>query len=174
MFPDTPTFSGAAALFSSQGWLAKRQQKYHGWRYSLWKRCDNRVLVEWRADFTVTFKQNDGADDWRIQKTFLVHLSLVPAYSVGTEKVDSNQSNFKTPTIKSDRLSVLTRLPAVHGTFIMSGKKSEVIHVDAVNANMAETNGFARCKVFCVWYGWLEPIKQIYQTRGLGHRGWGV
>ncbi|GAB4030717.1 TonB-dependent receptor family protein [Spirosoma jeollabukense] len=79
-------------------------------------------------------------------------------------------------TVKGIRSSVVESLPAVHGTYLMGGKRSEAIHVSEIDANVAEKNPrqiFARIPGVFV-YDMDGTGNQInIATRGLDpHRSW--
>lgn len=80
-------------------------------------------------------------------------------------------------TIKENRLrETITRLESIRGTYIFSGKKSEVINVENLDASLAEKTGrqvFAKIPGIFV-YDMDGSGNQInVSTRGLdAHRGW--
>ncbi|ADB40643.1 TonB-dependent receptor family protein [Spirosoma linguale] len=79
-------------------------------------------------------------------------------------------------TVKGNRTTVVESLPNVHGTYLMSGKKSEVIRLGEVDANVAEKTPrqlFARIPGVFV-YDMDGTGNQINMaTRGLDpHRSW--
>jgi Fe(3+) dicitrate transport protein len=65
-------------------------------------------------------------------------------------------------TIEGQRLINIERLPPIEGTRIWSGKKNEVIHLQAVNANISEKT--AR-QIFAKVPGVLSMIWMVLATR---------
>ncbi|GAB4021690.1 TonB-dependent receptor [Spirosoma koreense] len=79
-------------------------------------------------------------------------------------------------TVRGVRATVVASLPAIHGTYLMSGKRSEVIRLSEIDANVAEKNPrqvFARIPGVFV-YDMDGTGNQInIATRGLDpHRSW--
>lgn len=105
----------------------------------------------------------------------LLFAFLVPTLLWAQEKVDTVKS-LEAVTIKGNRLSDVDRLPAVLGTHIMAGKKTEVIHVGAINANIAEKTPrqiFAKVPGVFVYDMDGSGNQTNISTRGLDpHRGW--
>lgn len=104
----------------------------------------------------------------------LILISAVPSFaqqdSIQTRQLDE-------VTIQSQRLAgMVTRLPAIQGMNIWSGKKSEVIHVANMDANLAEKTGrqiFAKVPGTFVYDMDGSGNQVNISTRGLdAHRGW--
>ena len=78
--------------------------------------------------------------------------------------------------VKGQRLFDMERLPPVDGTYIWSGKKSEVINVQSLNANIAEKTPrqiFAKVPGVFVYDMDGSGNQVNISTRGLDpHRGW--
>ena len=104
-------------------------------------------------------------------------LSILMQPCWGQESVDSTHTKqLEEVTIKGERLLNLERLPPVDGTRIWSGKKNEVIHLQSLNANVAEKTPrqiFAKVPGVFV-YDMDGTGNQVnIATRGLDpHRGW--
>ncbi|AUD06689.1 TonB-dependent receptor family protein [Spirosoma pollinicola] len=90
---------------------------------------------------------------------------------------DSLRSHTLSPvTVKGARAIVVETLPEIHGTYLMGGKRSEVIRLSEIDANIAEKNPrqiFARIPGVFV-YDMDGTGNQInVSTRGLDpHRSW--
>ncbi|MBD2751408.1 TonB-dependent receptor family protein [Spirosoma validum] len=104
--------------------------------------------------------------------------SLRPV-AFGQVKTDDDSLRTRTlnqVTVKGVRSTVVTALPNVHGTYLMGGKRSEVIRLSDIDANVAEKTPrliFARIPGVFV-YDMDGTGNQInVSTRGLDpHRSW--
>ena len=82
----------------------------------------------------------------------------------------------KQVTVRGRHTTVVESLPAVHGTYLMGGKRNEAIRMSDVDVNIAEKNGrqvFARIPGVFV-YDMDGTGNQVnIATRGLDpHRSW--
>jgi len=100
---------------------------------------------------------------------------LVPTLLWAQEEADSVK-NLEDVTVKGSRLSDVDRLPTIRDTYIMAGKKNEVVHLDAVNANITEKTArqiFAKIPGVFVYDMDGSGNQVNISTRGLDpHRGW--
>ncbi|WP_460982985.1 TonB-dependent receptor family protein [Spirosoma fluminis] len=104
---------------------------------------------------------------------------LISAYASGqgNPSTDSLRTRMLSPvTVKGERATVVESLPAVHGTYLMGGKRSEVIRLSNIDATVAEKTPrqvFARIPGVFV-YDMDGTGNQInIATRGLDpHRSW--
>lgn len=104
----------------------------------------------------------------------LVHIAFVaPAQQV--QKDSLSPQNLREVTIKGDLVN-LTVLPSIRGTYIMAGKKSEVISLNNMDANITERNPrqiFAKVPGVFVYDMDGSGNQTNISTRGLDpHRGW--
>jgi len=99
---------------------------------------------------------------------FLTQLTWAQTDSVKTEQL-------KTVTIQSNRLD-MDRLPSTNGTYMLGGKKNEVINVQNMNANIAEKTPrqiFSKVPGVFVYDMDGTGNQTNISTRGLDpHRGW--
>lgn len=103
-------------------------------------------------------------------------LLLLAAASSAQTSIDTTlQRDIKTVTVGATRISI-SSLPPVRGTYLMSGKKSEVIGLGNLDANIAERNArqiFAKVPGVFVYDMDGSGNQLSIATRGLDpHRGW--
>ncbi|TAH21953.1 MAG: TonB-dependent receptor [Cytophagales bacterium] len=113
-------------------------------------------------------------------KHILIFILLIFSFlAVFAQKNDSLKTKFlKEVTVKDYRLPAqkITQLPDVQHTFIFGGKKSEVINIQSLNANIAEKTGrqiFAKIAGVFVYDMDGSGNQVNISTRGLDpHRSW--
>lgn len=111
-----------------------------------------------------------------MKKILFFYLILIANLCVAQNNIDSlKKQNLDEVLIRANRFDV-SRLPDIQGTYIFSGKKSEVINLEDINANVAEKNPrqiFAKIPGVFV-YDMDGTGNQVnISTRGLDpHRGW--
>lgn len=109
---------------------------------------------------------------------FLSLLSFLSAFSNAFAQEDTLATRkLSEVIIRSQRLGgLVTRMPAIQGTNIWSGKKNEVIQVGNMDANLAEKTGrqiFAKVPGVFVYDMDGSGNQVNVSTRGLdAHRGW--
>jgi Fe(3+) dicitrate transport protein len=110
-------------------------------------------------------------------KLFYISIGFVFTFSVVQAQQDTLASRRLDPVvIKGKVLSDIARLPDEQGTNIWAGKKTEVINVQNLNANIAEKTGrqiFAKVPGVFVYDMDGTGNQTNISTRGLDpHRGW--
>lgn len=113
--------------------------------------------------------------------SLLWFIAFIQSASVATGQDKSTGDSLRARTlnpvtVKGTRSIVVESLPEVHGTYLMGGKRSEVIRLSGIDANVAEKNPrqlFARIPGVFV-YDMDGTGNQInMSTRGLDpHRSW--
>ncbi|MBN8577272.1 MAG: TonB-dependent receptor [Cytophagales bacterium] len=106
--------------------------------------------------------------------TTLSVLILLPSMGVAQDTLRLRR--LEEVEIKSNRLFDVNRLPETSGTHLYAGKKSEVISLVSINANLAEKTGrqiFAKVPGVFVYDMDGSGNQMNISTRGLDpHRGW--
>lgn len=110
--------------------------------------------------------------------TFTAFLLLLPLLLIGQEAKDTMKvKELKDVIVKSYRLTDITsRLSEVHGTYIIGGRKNEVLRVQDMSANLTEKTGrqiFARVPGAFIYDMDGSGNQVNIATRGLDpHRSW--
>ncbi|WP_420149274.1 TonB-dependent receptor plug domain-containing protein, partial [Spirosoma sp.] len=128
------------------------------------------------SQYTVVKRWSDSFKDGLL---ILVIFWLPGSTTFGQGTTDEDSLRTQTlnqVTVKGSRSIVVTSLPTVHGTYLMGGKRSEVIRLSDIDANVAEKTPrlvFARIPGVFV-YDMDGTGNQInVSTRGLDpHRSW--
>ncbi len=109
---------------------------------------------------------------------------LVSIYSIATLSVAQAQQNDTTKVVKLDEiiikentsLSEIERMPAMKNNIIYAGKKTEVIQLSKINADLSTNNTrqiFAKVPGMSIWENEGSGIQVGVSTRGLSpNRSW--